>query len=350
MAGESADQERRSRLLSLKLRALVREHLGLATEPEGRAEVFGLGAAFVTADATWLFVDGSAQRSVGPSLAWALAYGSRPDSDSQLRKDGASINIIVERDSALLARRGAMFDLPVFVWHVNERLLLPAVEEPPLPFVEADPRHLEFVSMIERSGAQVVIEHGVVVGEVRGLEICRVVDDQFTGETRLEVGMGAHDREAFALIHGHMPTDVALRSVVETVLQHRRTGAPAHPLNTFGAERLMRARCIENPSLLGLKFLEPGEPPVLRNNIKDAVPCVAIGTDTDGRDAVVTFTHGVDLDAVPFALDAAHRISQSARVMVVAREKDMVASMMKLGVVARRTVELCVLAPERPNL
>ena len=51
-----------------------------------------------------------------------------------------------------------------------------------------------------------VVEHGVVTGEVRGLEVCRVVDDRTTGDgVRLEVGVGAHDREAFAIIHGDVP-------------------------------------------------------------------------------------------------------------------------------------------------
>lgn len=335
MAGDTADRERRSRLLSIKLRALVRDHLGLAEEPAGRAEVFPLGAAFIADEATWLYVDGDAQRSLGPSLAWVLSRNDHPSS---------VINLVVERDSGVLTRRASFFDLSISVWHADERVLLPAVTEEPLPHVAPDPAHLEFASTIEAAGAQVVIEHGVVMGEVRGLEICRVVNDSFSGETRLEVGMGAHDREAFALIHGHLPTEEALRSVISTVAQHRSNDAPLHPFNTFSAERLLRARCIESPQQVGLTSLQPAEPPVIRTNLKDAVPCVALGTDAQGQSAVVTFVHGVDLDVVPFALDAAHRASPDARVMVVAREKDIVQSTMKLGVIAHRSIELCLLA------
>jgi hypothetical protein len=198
--------------------------------------------------------------------------------------------------------------------------------------------------MIERAGAHAVVEHGVVVGEVLGLEICRVVDDLITGETRLEVGMGAHDREAFALIHGHIPTDEALASVIQTVSEHRSDGARLHPLNTFGAERLLRARCIANPDLVGLASLEPAEPPVIRTNLKDVVPCVAQGKDNSGHEAIVTFVHGIDLDVVPFALDAADRLTNDARVIVAARDKDVVPSIMKMGVLAHRHVELRLLA------
>lgn len=323
----------------MKLRALVREHLGLADDPAGRAEVFGLGAAFVSPNDTWVYVDGIAQRSLGPSLAWFLNQVQQESQDTI-----KPLHLVVDRDSGVLARRAAMFEAPVHVWHVNDRLLLPAVKEEHLEFVQPNPRHLEFAEMIERAGADVVIEHGVVVGEVLGLEICRVVDDADTGETRLEVGMGAHDREAFALIHGHLPTEEALASVIETVAQHRADGSRLHPLNTFGAERLLRARCIENPALVGLTSLEPADPPVVRTNVKDAVPCVAHGRDESGSDAVVTFVHGVDLDVVPFALDAADRFGDNARVIVVARDKDVVPSIMKMGVIAHRPVELRLLA------
>jgi len=323
----------------MKLRALVREHLGLSDEPAGRPEVFGLGAAFVSPDGTWVYVDGVAQRSLGPSLAWFLNQIQHESRDTI-----TPLHVVVDRDSGVLARRSAMFDVPIHVWHVNDRSLLPAVEEEHLEVVSPNPRHLEFVSMIERAGADVVIEHGVVVGEVLGLEICRVVDDAFTGDTRLEVGMGAHDREAFALIHGHLPTEEALASVISTVAQHRAEGARLHPLNTFGAERLLRARCVDNPALVGLASLEIADPPVVRTNVKDTVPCVARGRDDSGSDVVVTFVHGVDLDVVPFALDAADRFGENVRVMIAARDKDVVPSIMKMGVIAHRPVELRLLA------
>lgn len=323
----------------MKLRALVREHLGLTDEPVGRAEVFGLGAAFVSPDDAWVYVDGIAQRSLGPSLAWFINH-----MNAESRESITPLHLVVDRDSGVLARRAAMFDVPLQVWHVNDRLLLPAVVEQHLDDAQPNSRHLEFVGMIERAGADVVIEHGIVVGEVLGLEICRVVDDEITGDTRLEVGMGAHDREAFALIHGHLPTEEALASVIETVAQHRADGARLHPLNTFGAERLLRARCIDTPALVGLTSLEPADPPVLRTNVKDAVPCVARGRDESGTEAVVTFVHGVDLDVVPFALDAADRFGDKARVIIAAREKDVVPSIMKMGVLAHRPVELRLLA------
>jgi hypothetical protein len=171
----------------------------------------------------------------------------------------------------------------------------------------------------------VVVEHGTVAGEVRGLEMCRVVDDETTGSPRLDVGMGRHDREAFALVHGHLPAPDALRQVIGAVLPHREPGADQHPLNQFGAERLLRWNAMQDPASVGCVSLLPAEPPVVRTNLKDAVPCVALGVDSSGASVAVTFAHGIDLDAVPSALDAADRLG-AARAVLAVRARDITES------------------------
>jgi len=154
---DQVDTERRSRLLALKLRALIREHLGLSADPEGRVEVFAPGAAFVTTDAVWLLIDGNAARALGGVLAWGTKFE-------------LPIHLVVENDSGLLARRAALFDVDITVWHADERVLLPALAEPHLPTTQAKPEHLAFTELIQSSGADALVEHGIVVGEVRGLE------------------------------------------------------------------------------------------------------------------------------------------------------------------------------------
>lgn len=322
----SADAERRSRLLSVKLRALVRDHLGLVAEPEGVPHVFALGAAFVTSDAVWVLVDGDARRCLGPVLSWSLPHG-------------LPINLLVERDSGLLARRIALMSVDATVWHINERSLLPAVAEPHVEASIATESHLAFVPMIEAAGADAVVEHGVVVGEVRGLEMCRVVDDATTGEARLEVGMGAHDREAFAMVHGELPTEDALRQVIDSVRGHREDGADMHPFNQFGRERLHRWRALCDPSSVGCVELIAANPPVVRSNVKDAIPCVAVGTDHEGHRVCVVFVHGVDLDVVPFAVDAAS-MHGTDRVVIAARRRDVTPSIEKLAAVAKVRVDV----------
>ena len=295
----------------------MREHLGLTSDPQGTPEVFSPGAAFLTDDDVWVLIDGDATRSLGATLAWATRF-DRP------------IQLLVERDSGVVARRAQFFSASLTVWHVDEKTLLPAVPEPQLPAVEPAASHVALMPLISSSGADVVVEHGVVVGEVRGLEMCRVVDDATTGEARLEVGMGVNDREAFAMVHGEMPTEQALRTVIDAVAIHREPGAMVHPFNQFGAERLHRWRALQNPQSVGFASLQPANPPVKRTNLKDPVPCVAVGKTIDGQNAVAVFVNGVDLDVVPFAVDAAdlHNVERS---VVVARDQDVTPSLRRIA-------------------
>ena len=314
---EQVDTERRSRLLALKLRALIREHLGLSGDPDGRVEVFAPGAAFITNDAVWLLIDGNAARALGGVLAWGTKFE-------------LPIHLVVENDSGLLARRAALFDVDITVWHADERVLLPALAEPHLPTTQAKPEHLAFTELIQSSGADALVEHGIVVGEVRGLEMCRVVDDVVSGVARLEVGMGVNDREAFAMVHGELPTEQALRNVIDAVAIHREPGANVHPFNQFGAERMHRWRALQDPTSIGFSRLDPVDPPVKRTNLKDAVPCAAIGSTDSGNLSAAIFVHGVDLDVVPFAVDTASRLGID-EVTIVARRQDITPSIERLA-------------------
>ena len=115
--GSSDGDDRHSRLLGIKLRALVIEHLG--REPDSvDIGAFPGGAALVADGAAWVLIDGPAARSLGGALAWAL------------RRRAASLNVIAESDTGLLARRAARLAFPVSIWFAQERTLLRAVGEP----------------------------------------------------------------------------------------------------------------------------------------------------------------------------------------------------------------------------
>lgn len=290
MTDADADAERRSRLVGMKLRTLVRDHLADDAVPE--ADGFAPGAALRHGDAAWVFLDRRPGSMLGAALAWMLRSGA------------GSLRVIAEHDTGVLARRAAEFGCPIEVWHADGRALLPAVPEPIAPPPAVPEHHERFRELITSGGAEPAVEHGVLFGDVRGLEVCRVVDDAHLGTTRLEVGVGAHDREAFQMLHGDIPAAESLARVVEAVGEHRRVGAPQHPLNRLAAERFLRWRIEQEPGLVGAVSLRPAEPPVPRANLKDPVPCVAVGTDADGGTVVVVCATGVDLDLVPYAADA----------------------------------------------
>jgi hypothetical protein len=325
----TTDVDRRSRLLSIKLRSLVREHLGLSSDPDGSNEPFALGAGFLMTDAVWILIDGDASRALGPVLAWTSHFGR-------------GVNLLVENNAGLLARRAPMFDADITVWHVDDHTITCASAEPHIVSTPATDAHLSFVDIIESSGADALVEHGVLVGEVRGLEMCRVVDDVTTGDVRLEVGMGRHDREAFTMIHGELPTAQAMRQVIDAVLPHRTEGADSHPFNQFGVERLSRWKAIKDPSSIGFSTLAPADPPVLRTNVKDSVPCVAIGLTGAKRLSTAVFVHGIDLDCVSFAVDAASRLG-TQDVTIAVRRRDVIASIERLANMASIQVRLAYL-------
>lgn len=243
-------------------------------------------------DEAWVLVDERPERGLGPALAWAR------------QQRATSLHVLVESAGGILARRAASFEEPPSVWQIDGRSLRRVAPEPFPDVAEVDPELLAFWTLIEQSGAEPVVEHGVLVGEVAGLEVCRAVRDEHLGVARLEVGVGAHDREAFLLMHGEVPTEASLARVVATVAQHRRPGAPPHPLNRLGAERALRARLVGAPALVGMDELVAVPPPLPRLNLKEAVPCVAVGRIANEGRAVVVCSVGIDLDVVPFAADA----------------------------------------------
>ena len=287
----------------------MRDHGG---PTDGVPRPYAGGAALLAPGETWILLEDDPARGLGGALAWA---------DQQQEVQDA-LHVVADRETGLLARRAAAFAPAPTVWQANGRELVPAVAtpRPPAPVLPDAARAL--IPLIEAAGAEPVEEHGVLTGEVGGLEVCRVVAADVPGGMRLDVGIGPHDREAFRLMHGE---DVAgdelveaLADVVRTVGAHRRPSAPAHPLNRIARERALRHELIRRPELVGLAELAAAPPPVPRTNVKDAVPCVAIGRTSDGDEVVVVCSAGVDLDAVPFAADAREALGGAATPLVLA--------------------------------
>jgi hypothetical protein len=283
----TSEPDRRARLLATKLGAVAR-HSG-RIQPGS----FPLGAALLADKAAWVMLDSTIDDGIGlgPAIAWALRHGA------------GALDLVADVPLSVGARRADEFTMPIRVWAIDGRLLV-AVDSAPSPTPSvADLRHLALVEDIEAAGATVVVEHGVVTGEVRGLEVCRVVDS-VEGGVRLEVGVGPHDREAFAIIHGDVPARTALAGVVDAVSAARSPDLPGHPLNRLAPERQLRWRLEQEPWLVGMASVRPAEPPVPRRGLKHRSPCTASGQRLDGSETVIVCSVGVDLDLIPYAADA----------------------------------------------
>ena len=145
------------------------------------------------------------------------------------------------------------------------------------------------------------MEHGVLRGEVLGLEVARVV------EGRLEIGVGRHDRAARPDA-GPRTTDPADRALGRGGGRgdrlRRRPGRPIHPANTLARSRWLRSVVCARPELAGAAGLEPGGASLaVRRPHRQRRRSRPSGPASTGSPLVVVCSTGVDLDLVPTAAD-----------------------------------------------
>jgi hypothetical protein len=228
-------------------------------------------------------------------LGGAIMWGAR--------HDVKALHILADDLAGDDARKAEHFADAPRLWRVAGRDASPVV-----PTAHADPPVPDSVSQLFRqtiidAGADVVVEHGIVRGEVLGLEVARVVPDH-DGVPQLEIGVGRHDRLAQAMLYGTADVAESLRTAVLAILEHRKAHAGPHPANQLAPERWLRDILIRNPSSIGLSSLVPVAG-TSAPRLKRPSPAMALGAREDGLPTVVVAcSTGVDLDAVADAADA----------------------------------------------
>jgi hypothetical protein len=326
----SENNNQKSRVAQLALRSAMLS-IGAVEQPE--FVEFALGAGAVSENHAWVVVLEQCERSLGPVLLWAQKYGA------------TSLDVFVVADAGLVSRRAQFFDRDIRVWLMVDKNITRAESDVVLAMSHVIESHEQFAALIAQSGAVVVREHGVLSGEVMGLEVCRVVVDDYDDTPHLEIGVGAHDRETFQMLHGKVATLESLVKVVNIVREHRQSGSEHHPLNRLAAERLLRHRVIVEPQLVGASSLQISEPPVQRLNVKDAAPCCAVGMAEDGQEIVVVCTASVDVDVVSFAADARARIAPNAQLVIATHTNNVTPSLAKLAKSLRIPARFVEVAP-----
>ncbi|MEY4196337.1 MAG: hypothetical protein RL482_429 [Actinomycetota bacterium] len=321
----------------LRLRAIVdaqRGGAGAGGAIGGRSDVevseFGQAVGLVVDDCAWVLVTGRYERSLGPALMWAL------------RNNATSLKLLLYERAGELARISAHFDFAIEVFEVDAAGVARVAVPKDATKIEVSVADEMFADFIKSAGADVVREHGVISGEVCGLEVCRVVratsasDLDGAGESELEIGVGAHDRETFKLLHGRTATVESLRKVIAEVAARRAVGAQVHPLNQLARERMLRHYVCLSPQLVGAKSLQPAQPPIARTNLKDVVPCCAVGVSLNGEKMIVIFNVGVDPDVVSFGADARGQINASADLVFAMPTRDIVPAVEQIAQMLRR--------------
>jgi hypothetical protein len=301
----------RTVLLGAKLHGLVRAHWGDVT---GESADFPGGAALVDEPTGWLLLDTQPLAALGPALVWADRRGL------------TELHLLVEAQAGVVARRAGLFSNAPVVWAVDGTSLHRAVGEPAVPDQVAEPAPA-LAELLVDADIEVVVEGGIVRGEVLGLEVARIVHGTTTAGTPieepvLEVGVGHADRELTGMLHGNLPPAAQLARVIEIVRAQRRAGAERHPLNQLAPERWLRAVLVADPGRIGLAALRAAPPAVPRPNLRDPAIAVAVGDDLDGAEVVVACSVGVHLDLVPAAADARALLAPGARLLLVVPERD----------------------------
>jgi hypothetical protein len=282
--------------MQMKLAALVRDRWGgAAGGGEGAGASYPGGAALrAGADGpAWVLAGESSVRTLGGALAWALRRGAK------------ELHLLVEAPaevSGALSRRAGAFALPISVWRVEGRDLRPAAPAPLSPPPPLPPGVAAWADVLRAHGADPVVEHGILTGEVLGLEVARVVVD--ASGPHLEVGVGSQDRRAQLLLRPDRPAEDALAHAVMAVREWRAPGARPHPAATLAAERWLRAAVVARPDIVEAAHLAPVPPPLPRGDLRQPSPAPAAGVDRDDRPVLVVCSTGIDLDLVPTAADA----------------------------------------------
>ncbi len=341
------DADRIRALHAAKLRALTRDALGFELGEVSGTDDGALAVVTGTETTVVCLAQERAERALGGALALAV------------RADCGNVHVFAEIHSGVLARRAACFEPAPVVWQI-EGAHATVAEAAPRPTEPPPPRVPELVALLGAAGVEVTVEHGVITGEVEGLEVARIVaaarggvtaagnnDDDDSGDAgedstqwQIEVGVGAHDREAFSLLHADEPTPEAIRRVAEVVRAHRSPGASPHPLNRLSAARWLRAFLIRRPDLVGAGRLRASSSPLPRGGPKEPAPAVAYGLTPDGRRLVVVTCVGIDLNVVPFAADARLFLDPDAELVVALPRRDAHDVIRNMSVRLRRPAQI----------
>ena len=282
----------------------------------------------------WVLADEEPERALGKGLLWAKRYAL--DQFHLLVDDRAA--------AGALARRATAFAEPPTVWRVDGTALTPAEPEPLLPEPAVDPRVAALADVIRAGGADPVVEHGVLRGEVLGLEVARAVVDAHGAV--LEVGVGKHDRQAQGMVHGDEPTADVLARVVAMVEGHRRAAAAHHPYNRLAPERWLRACAVADPAMVGAAELAPVPSPVDVDDLRKPAPAAAAGVDLEDRPLLAVFSAGIDVDLVPAATDARQADGRNPRLVIVVPERDDHAYLRPLAEALREPAEVMTVTDE----
>ncbi|MGB3411426.1 MAG: hypothetical protein WBA45_09510 [Microthrixaceae bacterium] len=326
--------DQRERLLASKLTGLVRS---LRPVGEGASEPEARGALTVMTDGARAYglIEMGGPGPVASAVLWARRNGC------------AELVLFVDEAASTGARFASYFssgDVRVSVLEVAGSTASAVVAEPapatiPAPIVPHD-----LIDVLRAQQLEVVAEHGVIRGELLGLEVARLVrwpaanggDD----ELHLEAGVGRFDRDAVAAVNADMSPEDALGRTLEVVRKHRYSGAPVHPLQLLSRERWLRVSLLADPGRVGAKRLEAVAMTTEAPGMRDPHPAAAYGEHRDGQSLIAVCSTGINMATVPLAADLRAALDPSADLVILVPERDRHSATVELAAMLEGRVEV----------
>ncbi|MEO0495065.1 MAG: hypothetical protein AAF081_16790 [Actinomycetota bacterium] len=310
----SLDPARRAGLERARAAAIARDHFDLDAELDSvSVDAAPFGVVVASSDdppsgGRAVVVSSGEELSVlGGVLVWLD------------RNEVASADFVTEHHAGVHARRAALLAPDLCVHGLESGRVAsasPASIAAPQPTADDI---APLVAMIERSGAQAVIEDGIVRAEVAGLEVGRVVDGP--AGSVLEVGVGRFDREAGVLLYADRPVEPTLVDTIEQVRGHRSPGAPLHAVNRIGRERWLREVVRRSPESAGVTDVELIEPIPPRTSLLEPTAAALLGHD-GAASVLVVCSVGVELGLIPATADlVARHTPDEVRFVLPARDR-----------------------------
>lgn len=186
--------------------------------------------------------------------------------------------------------------------------------------------------LIDGAGVTLVSDHGAATIEYLGLEIGRITG--IGDEQRLDVGVGAYDQGAFAVMNPGLDNAESLYVVLNQIRETRNAQAAPSPIKRMSKHRWVLAELIAEPQLLDLDELVAVESYKARGGIEDESVALAVGiSKADQSKTIVGVISGIDLLSVVAMVDIAI-LHGCDKAILVTQRKDRHNALSELSAVA----------------
>ncbi|MEE2682544.1 MAG: hypothetical protein VYD77_01255 [Actinomycetota bacterium] len=213
--------------------------------------------------------------------------------------DELQTNLVVDKREAVLLQQTHGLSAEITLWIVdNDRV----VQHPDSVIDERREINVlseDFKELLKASGCDVVQEHGVLKGEIKGLEVARVVIND-EGQQVLRVGVGAYDQEAHKIFDSQQTPEEKLFRIVSQVMEYRNQKSEPHPLNRAARAKWMIAEIIATSENFDLEEVQPLSMLEEIDTVTESHPAAAIGR-TGAGSVLIVASSGIDLQTIPVA-------------------------------------------------